>query len=511
MFSKEIKQQSRSKNSIYNAITAVSLTIVNGLFGIILTNLIIRHYGSDFNGLNSTANQIVNVLLILEGGFTLASNVMLFGPVSREEKDIVNGILFTTRKKFKNVAAIFWILGLIVSIAYSFLVKSNLQKELIFSVVFMAIVPAGFNLFYAATYRVYLQALQKEYIINLITITTIGLGYITNIIIVIFDGPIWSIRTITMIFALCNSIIIGMFVRKRYKIIINKDAKKVEIKGTFDVMVQKITGVIYNSAPMIFLTVFPTGGTVLASVYAVYNNVFLLLKSLLHGIIDAPRLSFGQLISEKKEKQLWEVFKEYEIIVFLALFTLMVTGYVLILPFIKVYTMGVKDVNYYDPLIALMLTLIGVFEMLHIPSGHIINMAGLFKVSRNIQVAACIILVVSMTIVGNIFGVYGLLASVLFVAIFLAIMEIVYVHLFYFKKKLGVFIIALLPYSIVGVLSAYIESMFCSFDSYTMFFVYGLIYFTTNACLALVITRIFHKEVIIKLKNIMKLLRFRNL
>ena len=92
---------SKSKKSLLNAATALLMTLVNGLLGIVATKLVIAHYGSDFNGLNSTANQIVNVLLILEGGFTVASNVALFGPLSRQENEIVNGILTATRKKFR--------------------------------------------------------------------------------------------------------------------------------------------------------------------------------------------------------------------------------------------------------------------------------------------------------------------------------------------------------------------------------------------------------------------------
>jgi hypothetical protein len=54
-------------------------------------------------------NQIVNVLLILEGGFTLASNVALFDPVSREDYLTSNGILSATRNKFKKIGALFLI------------------------------------------------------------------------------------------------------------------------------------------------------------------------------------------------------------------------------------------------------------------------------------------------------------------------------------------------------------------------------------------------------------------
>ena len=76
------KRYNRNSFSLLNAISAMCLTITNGLLTIVVTRFILARFGSDFNGLNSTANQIVNVLLILEGGFTLASNVALFYPLT---------------------------------------------------------------------------------------------------------------------------------------------------------------------------------------------------------------------------------------------------------------------------------------------------------------------------------------------------------------------------------------------------------------------------------------------
>ena len=98
------KRYNRNSFSLLNAISAMCLTITNGLLTIVVTRFILARFGSDFNGLNSTANQIVNVLLILEGGFTLASNVALFYPLTHGDYKQVNGILSATKKKFKKIA-----------------------------------------------------------------------------------------------------------------------------------------------------------------------------------------------------------------------------------------------------------------------------------------------------------------------------------------------------------------------------------------------------------------------
>lgn len=488
--------QTRSKNSLLNAITAMGMTLINGLLGIVVTRLVIAAYGSDFNGLNSTANQIINVLLILEGGFTLASNVALFTPLTQGDYPLVNGVLAATRSKFRKIGLLFLTVGAGVAGVYAMLANSELPNEFIATVIMMAVVPGAFNLFYATTYRVLLQTQQKEYVINTITIFTLGLGHTANIVMISLGGPMWMVRFNTMVFALINSLLIAGFVKKKTPYLDLGQAPRPEyIKGTNDVMIQKITGVIYNSAPIVFLSISPSGGTVLASVYAVYNNVFIMIKSLLHGVIDAPRLSFGQLMTQKKKEDVWPVFAQYEYAAFLVVFVLLTTCSVLILPFIGLYTDGISDANYYDVKIALLMTGIATLELLHIPSGHIINMAGKFRVSRNIQLIACAVLVVGMILGGSIWGVYGMLLSILLVAALLCVMEMGYIHTRFFEKKLGSLALLLLPLMAAGVGISFLEMrLSVKVDGYLKFGAYGLLFMCVNGVAALAVGFAFNRR-----------------
>ncbi len=488
--------QTRSKYSLLNAVSALTMTLVNGLLGIIVTKLVIAAYGSDFNGLNSTANQIVNVLLILEGGFTLASNVALFTPLTQGDYPLVNGVLAATRSKFRKIGLLFLGVGAIIAGGYAVLANSGLPNGFIATVIMMTVIPGAFNLFYATTYRVLLQTQQKEYVINIITIITLGLGHTSNIIMISLGGPMWMVRFITMSFALINSLLIAGYVKKKTPYLdLRQEPKPERIKGTGDVMIQKITGVIYNSAPIVFLSISPSGGTVLASVYAVYNNVFIMIKSLLHGVIDAPRLSFGQMMTEKKKEDIWPVFAQYEYTAFMAVFVLLTTCSVLILPFIGLYTNGISDANYYDVKIALLMVCITSLELLHIPSGHIINMAGEFRVSRNIQVIACAVLVVGMIVGGSVWGVYGMLLAILLVAALLCVMEMGYIHTRFFDKKLGSLALLLLPLMAVGVGISYLEmQLSLNINGYLKFAVYGAALVGVNAVVALAVGFVFNRR-----------------
>lgn len=487
--------QNKSKTSLLNAISAIGLTLVNGLLGIVVTRFIIGSFGSDFNGLNSTANQIVNMLLILEGGFTLASNVALFEPLGRGDTDLVNGLLSATRRKFRRIGLLFLAIGLVVALGYSLVVNSDLPTEFVATVMVMTVVPAAFNLFYATTYRVLLQGQQKEYVISLFTMLTIGLGHIANVVMIVCGGEMWMVRFNTMIFSFANSFLIAWYVKRKNRFLnLRVPPRQDEIKGTGDVMVQKITGVVYKSAPIVFLSISPSGGTALASVYAVYNYVFVMVKQLLHSIIDAPRHGFGQMLTERKREEVWPVFAQYEYIAFLAVYVMLTTCCALILPFIKLYTDGITDAEYYNVTIAVLMVVIALIEMLHVPSGHLISMAGHFRVSRNFQLIACGVLLVTMVVGGILWSIYGMLLALLCVSVLLAVLEMGYVHLVFFKRKLGALLRLCLPMLVVGGVSCWLEMQLpLVIRSYVTFFLYGVLFVAINGAVALVTGFLFNR------------------
>ncbi len=495
------KPVSRNRISLLNAITSLGMTVVNGILGIVITRLVIGQYGSDFNGLNATANQIINMLLILEGGFTLASNVMLFAPLTEGNYRRVNEILATTRKKFRKTGIVFLAVGCIVALGYALVINSELPTELVFTVIMMALVPPAVNLYFATTCRVLLQTQQKEYVISLITMATITLGYLGNAAVVFAKGPMWMIRLTTMASALINSLWIVRYTKRHNRFLeLPNTCEDVPIRGTRDVLTQKITGVVYFNVPIVFLSISPVGGTVLASVYAVYNNVFTMIKSLLRGVIDAPRQSLGQMLSEKKREDVWSVFAQYEYLAFFMVFVTVTTAYVLILPFISLYTSGITDANYYDNTIALIMTLIAAMEMIHIPSGNLMNMAGEFRISRNFQITACGVLIVSMITFGSIWGVYGILTAILLVAILLALLEIGFIHTRFFPGKWKQVFRMILPMAGAAVGACWLGTqLFSRINGVLMFLFAGCCLAVINGTIASVVSLIFNRNIFLGL------------
>lgn len=492
-----IKKYTESIYSFLNAISTVSFTLLNGLLGAFAIRLIILKYGSDFNGLNSTATQIVNMLLVLEGGFTVASNVALFEPLVKNDLGTVNGILAATRKRFRIIGMVFLLIGCLVAFLYPLFINSELPYTLVMSVIIMAVFPNGFNLCFASTFRVLLQAQKKDYILKCVSMLTIIAGHLLNIAILLFwDCPNWVIRFVTMVFATISGVAIIYYTQKHNKFI-NLSAQPLmdKIKGTNDVVIQKVTGVIYGTAPVVFLSASNTGGTMLTSVYSVYAYFFSIIYSLLYSFIVAPSFSFGQLLTTKIRDEIWRIFYEYEYVIFSMIFVLFSTGALTVLPFVKLYTKGIDDIIYYDPLMATLTFLISLVGLLHIPSGTLMNMAGEFKASKKIQISACFILLILLPLSAKMLGVYGILFSVLATAIILAFLEIGFIHLYFFEKKIVYFVKLLSIFSMIGLVTFFFENTFFPvIESYFELFLFSLLFFFVHVLIAATVGFLFFEH-----------------
>lgn len=499
----------KGKKSILNAVSALFQMVVVSIIGLILTKSIISFFGSEYNGINSTVTQIINAIMILEGGFTLASNVALFTPFAEQDYLTMNGILSATKRRFNLVGSLALIIGLIISFIYPCFVVGSVPSRIIFFIMLTVLVPACFNLGIAMKYRVILLVDQKEYVISFITTVSYVFGTCIAIFAIHHGINLLGARVIIMVSLFANYIAIILYCKKNYPwVSFNQIPIFEKIKGTKSVLIMKLTSMFYLSFPVIVISSLPQKGVLLASVYAVYKSVTNVVGGAIGAFINAPRLGFGALFSEGREKDAEALFEEYEKITCFILAILLGVTCLLIIPFVKLYTKGVTDINYSDKKIALIVLLTVFFETIHIPSGQIIQMSGRFDPYRKIQAFSCGFLVFCL-LVGRFFiGVYGIVSSVLLTAIILSVMEIYYTARRIFKRNGIKILVNLGPCCLIVVIMTFIGfSGRIEISSYLTFIKYGILGVIAATILSIllfgVVDRNGTKKIIVHLKKIM--------
>lgn len=495
----------KSLNSINIAISYILLTFVYGLFGLIITRLIILNYGSDVNGLNSTVTQFINMLLVIEGGFTLSINVALFSPIINQDFKTINSILSASKIIFLKIGLIFLCIGTIFSVGYIFILKTEISKEIASVFFLLTIFSTVFNLSFTTKYKILLLAEQKEYIINYVNIIITIVFQTIIIYFIIIKTNILFIRFILAFSVIVNGIIIAFYCKYKYGYLnFNEKPNYKDIKGTGYVFVQKITAVIYATVPIVYISA--TVGTLYASIYFVYNSIFSLLKNIVYSFINAPRIGFGQLILEKNNAYVFNVFNQYQLLINIITVTILSVATVMIIPFMHIYMDNAKDISYVDFKMAYLMVSIAFFELIHIPSGNIINMSGNFKIAKNIQLFACFIIIITMYFGNKYLGFYGIIFSVLFTSIILAMSEIYYIVKVYFMSKLYLFFKLLYPSMLVSFLLVNIEIKFICVFNYISFAYVSVFVFLLNFLIIVLVNIFFNKLVMFNI-----LLRVKNL
>ena len=232
--------------------------------------------------------------------------------------------------------------------------------------------------------------------------------------------------------------------------------------------------------------------TAVGSIYAVYSSIYNIVKSVLASVNAAPVNGFGQLLSKGKNKEVYNKFKLYEYIIIVASTILIASVLGVIIPFIKLYTAELKDINYSNWGIAILLSMVSFLEVIHIPSGNIINVTGNFKVARKIQTLASILIVLLLCIGGYFFGIYGVLAANLITNIVLVVLEVWYAHAKIFESNICNYFIKFVVnlFLIFGLV--YISNSFSDYiDSYIRFFMFGAVEFVVNSIIIVFVNSIF--------------------
>lgn len=496
----------RSKRSILNAIFALLQMVITSIFGLMLSRSIMSHYGSDYNGINSIVTQVVNAIMVLEGGFTLASNVALFKPFFEKNIKKINGILSATKKRFRMISLIAVLIGIIIAFLFPFCISTGVSYITCVCMMLSVLLPSCFNLGYSMKYRVILLTDQKEYVISMISTLFYVIGNSVAILLIQMNYSILIVRLVIMIFLFWSYYSIGLFCRKKYRFLqFTEKPLFNEIRGSKNVLVMKATSMLYSSMPIMLISTLSHGGAMLASVYAVYRNVITVVQSSLTSITNAPRLGFGSLFAEGKYKEAEDMFYLYEKIAFISMSIILGTTCLLIMPFIDLYTRGITDINYHNIILACMMLVTVFFEICHIPSGQMIQMSGSFEASKNIQLVAFIVLAAGMVVGRMYIGLYGILAAVLLAAVVLCVLEIGYTRRKIFEGSLVELIINMFPCIIICIIASLIGfSGIISCENYIIFIIEGVIVIAILSAITLGFYAIIDVESIKRIFSIVK-------
>ena len=375
--------ESRSKKFFYNTLFTALLQVVNVVAALIVPSFMLRFYGSEINGLVTSITQFINYFNLVEAGLSAAAIYALYKPLADGDTDRMGEIVSASRRFYMQAGWVFTALTAVLALLYPLYIKTPNISYAETALLVLALGAGGFLEFFTmAKYRVLLTADQKTYVISVASILHVALQTALIAALSALGASVLVARAAAILALLLRSAILLLYCRRRYPNL-NYHAKPdmSALDKRWDAMFLQVLGAIHQGATVVLLTLIVRDLAVI-SVFSVFNIVVMGLNSVLGIFNSGLAASFGEVIVRGEKDVLRRAYREFEGGFYMVISFVFAVSFVMIQPFVDIYTVNVFDADYHQPLIGFLIILNTYLYHLKTPQGMLVISAGMYRETR---------------------------------------------------------------------------------------------------------------------------------
>jgi len=372
-----IKKLPKSK---LNVLTTLMRQLVSTLCGILLPRVLIGAFGTTAYGATTSIAQFLSYITLLESGITGVARGALYEPLVRGDKIRISRIRQAIHSFFLKIAGVFLIYTLLVAVCYHDIAKVTVfERPFTFWLVIAISLSSMSNYLGGIADLTLMQADQKQYLTN----TVMTVTNVLNVMLVVF--LVWSganllvVKLSTALIFVTRRVFYTVYVKRHYRLP-RVPANGYQLEQRWTGMGQHIAFFLHTNTDIILLTIFVDLNTV--AVYSVYYLVVRSIWDISSSFAGGMEAALGELIAKKKSDDLYRAYRKYSMMLTMVALVLFGCTGVLIVPFVRLYTAGVTDANYIQPVFALLLILAEAMNCLSLPYTTLPVSANQLKQSR---------------------------------------------------------------------------------------------------------------------------------
>ena len=370
--------------------------VITSLCALILPRFILTAFGSETNGLLQSVSQILSYTTLMElgiGGVVLAS---LYKPLAMGDNERISGIFNETVRFFKRILVVFVLFSLALSLCAKFFIKTSFDYGYVFFIVLILALNVYFNYYFGLPHQLLLKADRRLYVVQSVQMITTVVNLLVCIWAIELGAGIHTVKLVSAAVFIANPVVYRLYVKKHY--IIDTNIKSKSLNQKKEATVHHLAYFIHRNTDIVIISSFLSLAS--ASVYSVYSAVIVAIENLLNAISSGVAGTIGNILAKGEEQNLEKSFGLHESVnTFLSTAVFSVAG-IMILPFVKIYTSGVTDVEYIQPVFAVFILAAGFVYCLRIPYASLISTAGHYKETKTGAIGeVCINLTLSLLLV----------------------------------------------------------------------------------------------------------------
>lgn len=416
------------KKLLLNSTTSLIYQIVYIVYGFITPRLILNTYGSEVNGLISSLSQFLSVIALSEFGMTAVVQSSLYKPLSRNDDIEISRVLTSSSRFFRKIGFVYIIYVFILCMVYPIVVSTPFDAIYITKMILILCMTSLFQYLVGMSYLQLLIADQHAYVYQIANTISILISIVVCILLTKFHCSVHLLKLSLSILLLISPICSIIYVKLKFRNVNTHTNYDVEPIGQkWNGMAHHLSSYIYSSTDVLVLSLFSTLSNV--SIYTIYNIVLNGLYKLCAMFDNAVKPVLGSLWAMEDKNKLAHYFRFYEWAIHNLSIIIFGCTAVLIVPFVKIYTLQLDDkAMYVVPTFALLLTLATMFQNIKNIYHNLIQSTGLFRQTQVCYIATALINVfLSLLSVKN-YGLIGVAIGTLGAVVFQIVWLICFVR-----------------------------------------------------------------------------------
>lgn len=401
----------RTKKAFFNTFTSLVYQLITIVSGLIVPKLILETYGSECNGIVSSANQFMGIVSFLTIGLTGAARLELYKSLACNDKVKTNAIVNLINKYMHKVAGVLAVYVFILAFVYPFATNTSLDKQVVILLILAVGVGKFLEYFLGIPYRILLQADQKNYIEYGWMILACIIYTILSVVMINGGSSLILVKLMSAAVTLAALMFIWIYAKDHYQLNRMKKMENINLPMRKDAAIHSITNIIHQNSDLVILTLFMD--IKIISVYTVYYYIVGQIKKFIAAFTSGMESAFGNMWAKDEKEEFSDRFWIYEFLIFSLIIIIFTCVWNLLLPFIALYTGKVTDINYVLPALAVLITVTELIYCIREPLVTIIFAAGKYRETKNIAIAEAVVNVMASCMLVSAMGIYGVIVGTL--------------------------------------------------------------------------------------------------
>jgi len=406
----------RTRKAFYNVTITMTYQMISIICGLITPRLILRTFGSTYNGVVASAEQLLSMISLLTLGIAGATRVALYPPLAKGDMQGVSRVMKANRSFMRKVSACVIVYALLLMLIYPFISHNDLTH--LETAVLIGIVAIGTfaDYFYSLSNQTLLMADQTSYILYAIKTVAIILDTLLTALLIWLGCSIFVVKLSASLLLFLSPMVMDIYVRRRYRLDYSCEPDHEALAQRGAAAFHSIANIIHESTDLVVLTVFTDAKVI--SIYTVYYLVIGKVKAIMRVFQSGMEGAFGNMWAKGERDTLDRHFRTYEFI--LSALTAVIYSCVglLILPFIANYTSGVTDIEYIRPAFAVLMTVTEAVYCVRIPYQLLVQATGNYEATKNGAMQEAIINIVTSVLLVWRIGIEGVIIGTLLANVF---------------------------------------------------------------------------------------------